>query len=155
MGHFAAKSRISALPPKADVCTSGSFFPLIGPCICHSKIDRNGFSEPPSVYRRRLRQRRHRSRHFHLSNRRPRHALRAARCSCCRGRRTSCVTSISCATLRLRLGYRVIRQDYNRDGENQETAVLFHCAFSSTVWSLPGNSREPPLEVTSRSFVIG
>ena len=79
----------------------------------------------------------------------------AARCSCCRGRRTSCVTSISCATLRLRLGYRVIRQDYNRDGENQKTAVLFHCAFSSTVWFLPGNSREPPLEVTSRSFVIG
>ena len=44
----------------------------------------------------------------------------APRCSCCRGRRTSCVASISCATLRFRLGYRVIRHDYRRDGDSKK-----------------------------------
>src|SRR5262249_32321938 len=52
--------------------------PLIVSCTRHSTIDRNGFSEPPSVYRRRLPQCQHRARHFHLSNRGPRHALRRA-----------------------------------------------------------------------------
>ena len=44
----------------------------------------------------------------------------AARCSCCRGRRTSSVASISCATLRFRLGYRVIRHNYRRDGDSKK-----------------------------------
>jgi hypothetical protein len=66
--------------PKADSCgaAKGSLFALIVSCMRHSTIGRNGFSEPPSVYRRRLRQCQHRARHFHLSNLRPRHALRRA-----------------------------------------------------------------------------
>jgi hypothetical protein len=95
----------------------GSLFALIVSCMRHSTIDRNGFSEPPSVYRRRLRQCQHRARHFHLSNR------RSARCSCCRGRRTRSVASISCATLRFRLGYRVIRHNYSRDGDSKRQSI--------------------------------
>jgi hypothetical protein len=77
----------------------------------HSKIDKNDFSEPPSVYRRRQRQRQHRARHFRLSNRRPRHALRRVLLL------LSWVSKQQRCEHKLRNAHRGIRHDYSRDGD--------------------------------------